>query len=181
MRGTKPLTMRRIQNPLWVAALTSLVGAEYEAKASEDRQGAANKRLAAVVASLRANHEPQFEVERLERASQVADDDFASANKALPERRLMDDVEAHKQETARVLEGTVVPAEHRENIRILIAVAGMFLGVLGGMMVALRSHCFRRSYLSGFAIERDFGVAVPGEIGHSKLPLRKLFRSEMLA
>jgi uncharacterized protein involved in exopolysaccharide biosynthesis len=95
----------------------------------------------------------------LERQRSVLEDDYKSVSKILGDRVVVENVEASRQSSVRVVEPPRPPIM-AQPIRSLILIAGGFISLVLAVVITLMSHIFRTIYLRPEALELDTGLPV---------------------
>jgi uncharacterized protein involved in exopolysaccharide biosynthesis len=101
----------------------------------------------------------QIQLHSLERSRNVIEDSYKAIEKIVTDRRVMEDVDANRQSSVRVIEEPRVP-DRPQATRRLILIAGAIFALGAGAIVTLMSSFFRGFYLRPEALAVDTGLAV---------------------
>jgi capsular polysaccharide biosynthesis protein len=105
----------------------------------------------------------------------VLEDNYKSVSKVLGERTVVENVQASRQSSVRVVEPPRPPALPRP-LRRLILIGGVLLSVLLAAGATLLGHFFRSIYLRPEALELDTGLPVLATVPET----RRLARGAIL-
>ena len=114
------------------------------------------KNIAGDLASLNAD---EAQLHELERTRGVLEDNYRAIAKVATDRQVIEDVDAKRQPSVRVVEAPRVP-DKPQPIRTVILAVGAIAGLLLSIIVSLMSGFFRGVYLRPEALEVDTGLAV---------------------
>lgn len=154
-----PSTWRMARNPLVTALEADEAKAQTDHGAAAARHATAEDALRGVVAKLAELSSLEQQLDSLERDRAVLNDQYRAAVKLQEDRRITEEVEAHKVPSVRVMQPALPPAMPEPTRRLLL-LAGGVLGVLTGLATMLFGHALRRTWLLPEALERDLGVPV---------------------
>ncbi|MBN8909230.1 MAG: hypothetical protein J0H99_22115, partial [Rhodospirillales bacterium] len=133
--------------------------ADSDLRAAVAGRDAVRAQLAALRQQVDKLDTEETELHRLERNRTVLEDNYKSVSKILGDRTVIENVEASRQSSVRVVEPPRPPAMPRP-LRRLIVIGGALLSVILAVGVTLMSHFFRSIYLRPEALELDTGLPV---------------------
>ena len=110
----------------------------------------------------------EAQLHELERTRGVLEDNYKSVSKIASDRKVIEDVDANRQSSVRVVEAPRIPDKPlpiRATILMIGAVAGLFLSVVASLL----SGFFRGVYLRPEALEIDTGLSVLAVVPDQKL------------
>jgi hypothetical protein len=125
-------------------------------EATRDAVKAQLTSIAGELASINAN-ESQFH--ELERTRGVLEDNYKAIAKVATDRQIIEDVDAKRQPSVRIVEQPRVP-ERPKPIRMEILLIGAIVGLVVSVLTSFMSGFFRGVYLRPEALELDTGLAV---------------------
>lgn len=160
------------ENPLWAKANLDLLQATNDLKAGQAYYQKLVDYLAQINQQLQSTTMLDAQLAKLEQQRTIAQDAYSSGVKELEQRRLIDMVEARKETSVRILEPAAVPIRPN-SVRRLVFMAGIFLSLILGGLIALLSNYFRAYYLTPDELERDLGLPVLASVrsrGTADLP-----------
>jgi uncharacterized protein involved in exopolysaccharide biosynthesis len=149
--------------------------ADADLRASIAGRDAIRKQLAALSKQVAALDAEETDLRVLERQRSVLEDDYKSVSKILGDRIVVENVEASRQSSVRVVEPPRAPIM-AQPLRSLILIAGGFLSLLLATVITLMSHFFRTIYLRPEALELDTGLPVLASVPE----MRSLARSAII-
>jgi uncharacterized protein involved in exopolysaccharide biosynthesis len=148
MRSTQAFTVQQEYNKTEADLRTS--------QATRDAIRVQLKNIAGDLASLNAD---EAQLHELERTRGVLEDNYRAIAKVAIDRQVIEDVDAKRQPSVRVVEAPRVP-DKPQPIRMVILAVGAIAGLLLSIIVSLMSGFFRGVYLRPEALEVDTGLAV---------------------
>jgi polysaccharide biosynthesis protein PslE len=110
----------------------------------------------------------ESQLHELERTRGVLEDNYRAVSKIATDRKVIEDVDANRQSSVRVVEAARIP-DRPMPIRSTIMVVGTMAGLILGVVVSLVSGFFRGVYLRPEALEVDTGLAVLAVVPDQKL------------
>ena len=108
------------------------------------------------LADINAN---ESQVHELERTRGVLEDNYRGIAKIASDRKVVEDVDVHRESSVRVVEAPRVP-DQPVAIRSSILLIGAIVGLVLSTIVSLMSGFFRGVYLRPEALEADTGLVV---------------------
>jgi len=157
--GAGTSSVRRGINQVHTAAQLERQRSEGALAAAEAKRAQLRTQVGSLQSQIRALQAKRTTVESLARQKSVAEQTFLAGNKALQERRITEDILSKKAANVRVIEPARPPARPAAT-RPAILAAGVLLSLLTGLMVAVLSDRFRKTFLSPERVERELGVPV---------------------
>jgi uncharacterized protein involved in exopolysaccharide biosynthesis len=148
MRSTQAFTVQQEYNKTEADLRTS--------QATRDAIRVQLKNIAGDLASINAD---EAQLHELERTRGVLEDNYRAIAKVATDRQVIEDVDAKRQPSVRVVETPRVP-DKPQPIRLVILAVGAIAGLLLSIIVSLMSGFFRGVYLRPEALELDTGLAV---------------------
>lgn len=152
-------TTRLSRNALRDAAALDALHATADLRAAEARRATLAVQIAGTDAALRHLTETEATLEALSRQRAIAEEEYRAAARVLDERRVMEEVDASRAASVRVIQPARPPLKPRP-LALLLAAAGALLGALGAVTAAVLSDLLRRGYLAPGQIERSLGLPV---------------------
>jgi polysaccharide biosynthesis protein PslE len=110
----------------------------------------------------------ESQLHELERTRGVLEENYKAIAKIATDRKVIEDVDAHRQSSVRVVEAPRIP-DKPVPIRMMILVGGAIAGLLVSVIVSLMSGFFRGVYLRPEALEADTGLTVLAVVPDQKL------------
>jgi uncharacterized protein involved in exopolysaccharide biosynthesis len=117
----------------------------------------------------------ETQLHQLELNRGVLEDNYKAVTKILDEREVVEDVNAHRESSVRVIQPPTVPPTPLPLRRMIVAV-GVLVSLLLAAAITLISHFFRATYLRPEALEFDTGLVVLASVPET----RALGRSVLL-
>ncbi|MBN8909439.1 MAG: hypothetical protein J0H99_23240, partial [Rhodospirillales bacterium] len=149
--------------------------ADSDLRAAVAGRDAVRTQLAALKQQIDRLDGEETTLHQLERNRTVLEDNYKSVSKILGDRTVIENVEASRESSVRVIEPPRPPAMPRP-LRRLIVIGGALLSVILAVGVTLMSHFFRSIYLRPEALELDTGLPVLASVPET----RALARSAIL-
>jgi succinoglycan biosynthesis transport protein ExoP len=132
---------------------------EAELRGNQASRDAIKAQLQEIGKQLASVNADETQLHELDRARGVVEESYKAIAKVATDRRVIEDVEAKRDSSVRVVETPRVPESPRP-IRLLILLVGAILGVVLGIVASIMSRFFRGVYLRPEALEVDTGLAV---------------------
>jgi uncharacterized protein involved in exopolysaccharide biosynthesis len=98
----------------------------------------------------------------------VLEDNYKAVTKILDEREVVEDVNAHRESSVRVIQPPTVPPTPLPLRRMILAV-GILVSLLLAAAITLISHFFRATYLRPEALEFDTGLIVLASVPDTRV------------
>jgi uncharacterized protein involved in exopolysaccharide biosynthesis len=148
MRSTQAFTVQQEYNKTEADLRTS--------QATRDAIRVQLKNIAGDLASLNAD---EAQLHELERTRGVLEDNYKAIAKVATDRQVVEDVDAKRQPSVRMVEAPRVPDRPQPIRRVIVAV-GAVAGLLLSIIASLMSGFFHGVYLRPEALEADTGLSV---------------------
>jgi uncharacterized protein involved in exopolysaccharide biosynthesis len=148
MRSTQAFTVQQEYNKT-----------QADLRTSQATRDAIALQLKNIAGDLTAINADEAQLHELERTRGVLEDNYKAIAKVAVDRQVIEDVDAHRQPSVRVVEAPRVP-DKPQPIRIVILAVGAIAGLLLSIVASLMSGFFRGVYLRPEALELDTGLAV---------------------
>jgi uncharacterized protein involved in exopolysaccharide biosynthesis len=148
MRSTQAFTVQQEYNKTEADLRTS--------QATRDALTVQLKNIASDLASINAD---EAQLHELERTRGVLEDNYKAIAKVATDRQVVEDVDAKRQPSVRMVEAPRVPDRPQPIRRVIVAV-GAVAGLLLSIIASLMSGFFHGVYLRPEALEADTGLSV---------------------
>jgi uncharacterized protein involved in exopolysaccharide biosynthesis len=117
---------------------------------------------------LAAVNAEESQLHELERTRGVLEENYKAISKIATDRKVIEDVDANRQSSVRVVEAPRVP-DRPLPVRFTIMLIGTIVGLVLSVIVSLMSGFFRGVYLRPEALEVDTGLSVLAVVPDQKL------------
>lgn len=141
--------------------------ADAELRASNAGREAIKGQLQSISKQLASLDADETQLNQLTLARTVLEDNYKSVSKILGDRMVVENVEANRQSSVRVVEPPRPPVLPRP-MRKLVLVAGVLVSMLLAVTVTLIGHFFRTIYLRPEALELDTGLPVLASVPETR-------------
>jgi uncharacterized protein involved in exopolysaccharide biosynthesis len=148
MRSTQAFTLQQEYNKT-----------EADLRTNQAARDAIRLQLKNIAQDLVSINADETRLHELERTRGVLEDNYRAIAKVETDRQVIEDVDAKRQSSVRVVEAPRVP-DKAQPIRMQIMAAGAIIGILVSLIASLMSGFFRGVYLRPEALEVDTGLAV---------------------
>jgi uncharacterized protein involved in exopolysaccharide biosynthesis len=148
MRSTQAFTVQQEQNKT-----------EADLRTNEATRDAIKAQLADIGKELAAIRVDESRLHELDRTRSVLEDNYKAIAKVATDRQVIEDVDAHRQPSVRIVEAPRLP-DRPQAIRMQLLVIGTVAGIILSLIASLMSRFFHGVYLRPEALEVDTGLAV---------------------
>ena len=148
MRSTQAFTVQQEQNKT-----------EADLRTNEATRDAIKAQLADIAKELAAIRVDESRLHELDRTRSVLEDNYKAIAKVATDRQVIEDVDAHRQPSVRIVEAPRLP-DRPQGIRMQLLVIGTVAGIILSLIASLMSRFFHGVYLRPEALEVDTGLAV---------------------
>jgi len=162
-RSRSASVSRTGRNTVFDAIQLDALHAQTDLDAARQRLARDDQQLADIERSVQLLNRAQIQLQDLERQRAVADESYRSMSKTYTDRKLLEDVYAHRGANVRVVQPPEAPI-HSTGVRSLLVLIGFVLSPIVGLLVAVVSEVTRKGYLSPEALERSMGIPVLASI-----------------
>jgi uncharacterized protein involved in exopolysaccharide biosynthesis len=138
---------------------TELNKTEADLRTNEATRDAIKSQLADIGKELASIRVDESQLHELDRTRAVLEDNYKAIAKVATDRQVIEDVDAHRQPSVRVVEAPRVP-DRPQAMRMQILVIGTVAGIILSLIASLMSRFFHGVYLRPEALEVDTGLAV---------------------
>jgi succinoglycan biosynthesis transport protein ExoP len=154
-----PSSVRRGLNEVRTNVELALLRAQGESVSLEQRRRELGSQVADVRSQVTALQDKHAGFESLVRQKALTEQAYLSSTKSLQERASIEEIESKRVANVRVLTPPE-PARAPTRSRLAIIAAGILLGLLAAVLVAVLGHRFRRSFIDPERLAAELGLPV---------------------
>jgi polysaccharide biosynthesis protein PslE len=141
---------------------------EADLRTNQATRGVIVAQLTDISNQLAAINAEESQLHELERNRGVLEENYKTVSKVVTDRKVIEDVDANRQSSVRVVEAPRVP-DRPLPVRFTIMLVGLIAGLVLSVIASLMSSFFRGVYLRPEALEVDTGLAVLAVVPDQKL------------
>jgi uncharacterized protein involved in exopolysaccharide biosynthesis len=141
---------------------------EADLRTNQATRGAIAAQLTDIGNQLATINGEESQLHELERTRGVLEENYKAVAKIATDRKVIEDVDANRQSSVRVVEAPRVP-DRPVPVRLTVLMVGALAGLALSVITSLMSSFFRGVYLRPEALEVDTGLAVLAVVPDQKM------------
>lgn len=151
--------VRTGRNGNWDTLDLDRARARADLTAAQAQRTTLTAQLAAVGGAIADLTAEEAKLDALSRERDVADDNYRAMVRVLDNRRMIEEVDARRVPTVRMIEAARVPLRPR-SLTLLIFAAGLLFSGIGAVVTVLLADLFRLRVIAPATLERRLGIPV---------------------